>query len=490
MSPVALVILGASGDLTRRKLLPALWSAYQRGRLPPQFALVGYARTAKSDDAFRDEMRDACRSAGESFDAGRWADFAARLTYVTGGYDDPAGFARLAAQLDAFERRTGTEPNRVYYLATPASAYADALGSLGCQKCDRGRRRIVIEKPFGYNLAEARRLNDLAVRHFDESEVFRIDHYLGKETVQNLLVLRFANTVLEPLWNRKYVAWVQVTAAETLGVESRGGYYEQSGALRDMLQMHLLQLVTLVAMEQPASFAAGDLRDEKAKVLRALRPITADLVAHETVRGQYGPGRVDGRDVSGYRQEPGIAAGSRVETYAAVRAWIDNWRWQGVPFYLRTGKRLSARTTEIAVGFQHVPTCLFSDRGLCGGIEPNVLVMSIQPREGVHLRLSSRVPGGDVNVGTVRLAFDYSETFGVRPVDAYETLLADALAGDASLFARRDQVELSWQYVDPIVETWAAQPAEFPNYAAGSAGPAAADRLLAELGHRWEPLGA
>ena len=485
----AVVIFGASGDLTRRKLLPALWKTYLRGRLPKEFTILGYARTAKSDDVFREEMRAACAAADEAFEAARWPEFAGRLGYVTGGYDEAAGFDRLESHLEAFERRVGGEPNRVYYLSTPASAYAAVIENLGGRKSG-GERRVVIEKPFGYSLAEARRLNDLVLRHFQEREVFRIDHYLGKETVQNILVLRFANAILEPLWNRKYVDWVQVTAAETLGVESRGGYYEQSGALRDMLQMHLLQLLALVAMEQPASFSADDIRDEKAKVLRALRPIPADLVAQETVRGQYGPGRVEGREAPGYRQERGVAAGSNVETYAAVRTWIDNWRWQGVPFYLRTGKRLASRSTEIAIGFQGVPTCLFSDRGLCGRIEPNVLVMRIQPREGVHLGLSSRVPGGEVAIGGVKLDFDYSEAFGVRPSEAYETLLVDAMAGDAALFARRDQVELAWQYVEAILEVWSSTPAtEFPNYAAGTRGPKAADRLLAERHHRWSDGG-
>ena len=484
--PFALVIFGASGDLARRKLVPALWRLSARGGLPDRFAVIGYARTATSDDAFRAEMKAACLDApgAEPAGASQWNAFARRLSYVSGRYENPDDYGRLDEALRGAETAAGTTLNRIFYLATPAGAYADIIAGAGGLPRGPGDRRIVVEKPFGRNLDEARRLNDLTARHFDERQTFRIDHYLGKETVQNILILRYTNAIFEPLWNRQHVAWVRITAAETLGVESRGGYYEQAGALRDMVQMHLLQLLALVAMEQPASFAAADVRDEKAKLLRAVRPTPGDLVRHETVRGQYGPGRVGGRDVPGYRQERGVAGDSTVETFAALRLWIDNWRWQGVPFILQTGKRLDRSATEIAIGFQCVPTCLFSNRAMCARIEPNVLVLRIHPREGVHLALSSKVPGEGAAIGPVTLDFAYADVFGVRPPEAYETLLVDVMRGDAALFARRDQVELSWRIVDPVLGAWQAEPpGDFPNYAAGTPGPAAADSLTAGMHH-------
>lgn len=484
--PCALVVFGASGDLTHRKLLPALWRLFRARRLPRDFAIVGYARTPLGDEAFRREAREACCAASsETADAEAWQAFARRLSYVAGRYDDEDDYRRLDEALRRLGSAGGTV-NRVYYLATPANAYADIIDHAGRLPETGGERRIVVEKPHGRSLDEARRLNELLASRFGETRTFRIDHYLAKETVRNILVLRFTNAVFEPLWNRNHVAWVQVTAAEDLGVGGRGGYYEQTGALRDMLQMHLLQLLALVAMEQPASFDADDIHDEKAKVLRAVRPITEDLVRHEAVRGQYGPGRAEGREVLGYRSEPGVAADSAVETYACLRLWIDNWRWRGVPFYLRTGKRIERRATEIAIGFHGVPTCLFSRRELCARIEPNVLTLRIQPREGVHLDLSSKVPGEGLNIGGVKLDFDYADVFDTRPPEAYETLLLDVMRGDTALFARADQVELSWRIVQPVLDAWsAARPEDFPNYAAGACGPEAADRLLAELGHRW-----
>jgi len=496
-----LAIFGASGDLARRKLMPALWRLACQGRLPERFAILGYARSPMSDEAFRQRMREACREAdGDAFDERTWPHFASRLFYEAGAYDSASDFQRLASRLDDLDgggprgigasgRVAGTDraavPARLYYLATPAGTYESIIEGVGALPWP-GPRRIVVEKPHGRNLAEARRLNELLARHFAEDDVFRIDHYLGKETVQNILILRFANTIFEPLWNRKYIDYVEITASETLGVGGRGGFYEQAGALRDMIQGHLLQLLALVAMEQPASFDAADVRDEKAKVLRALRPMTGDLAATEAVRGQYGPGRVGGRDVPGYRQEDGVPRDSRVETFAAVTAWIDTWRWKGVPFYLRTGKRLDRHATEIALHFERVPTCLFSRPELCARTEPNVLVLRVQPDEGVHLELSSKVPAEGLNVGRVQMEFSYASLFGRRPPEAYETLLVDVMHGDPALFARRDQVELAWAFVDPIVEAWAATPAtDFPNYAAGAAGPKEADRLLSRHGRRW-----
>jgi len=490
--PFAMVIFGASGDLAQRKLVPALWRLFAREGLPDRFAVVGYARTPKGDAAFRDEMKAACLGDADADRAGaaRWNAFARRLWYVTGRYDNPDDYRRLNEALRSAESDTGPAANRIYYLATPAASYADIIAGVSDLPRGQGDRRIVVEKPFGRDLDDARRLNDLLARRFDEPQTFRIDHYLGKETVRNILILRYTNAIFEPLWNRSHVAGVQITAAETLGVASRGGYYEHSGALRDMVQMHLLQLLALVTMEQPASFAAADVRDEKAKLLRAVRPTPEHLVRQEAVRGQYGPGRIGGAPVPGYRQERGVAGDSAVETYAALRLWIDNWRWHGVPFYLRTGKRLDRRATEIAIHFQCVPTCLFSDRTMCARILPNVLVLRVQPREGVHLTLSSKVPGEGAAIGPVKLDFTYADVFGVRPPEAYETLLADVLRGDAALFARRDQVELAWQIVDPVLAAWSAElPEDFPNYAAGTPGPAEADRLPAERGHHWHNAG-
>ena len=466
-----LVVFGASGDLARRKLIPALWQLALSGRLPKEFAILGYARTDKDDQQFRREMKAACHEAHpDGFDDHLWRLFAERLFYQVGRYDSGQDFARLDRRL-AQLAGDGPPPTRIYYLSTPAGTYESIITGLGSLPSPGGHR-VVVEKPHGRDLADARGLNDLLARHFDENEIFRIDHYLGKETVQNILILRFANTIFEPLWNRKYIDYVEITAAETLGVGRRGGFYEQAGALRDMVQGHLLQLLALVAMEQPASFAADDVRAEKAKVLRSLRPITEDLVRSETVRGQYGPGRAEGQDLVGYRDEEGVADNSNVETFAALTAWIDNWRWKDVPFYLRTGKRMDRRRTEITIGFQRIPTCLFSRPQLCARTEPNVLVLRVQPHEGVHLALSSKVPGPGLNVGSVQMDFDYAGVFGRQPPEAYETLLL---------------VELAWQYVDPIVSAWAATaPEDFPNYAAGSAGPKAADRLPARHGHRWQ----
>ncbi|MBN2581736.1 MAG: glucose-6-phosphate dehydrogenase [Planctomycetes bacterium] len=483
--PFVLVIFGASGDLAQRKLVPALWQLARSGRLADCFTILGYARTDISDEEFRDRMHEACRRHdGDDFDSEAWSHFAARLFYQVGTYDSATDFERLDARIAQLSGRSAP-PTRIYYLATPAGTYESIIEHAGAMPSP-GSRRIVVEKPHGRCLAEAQRLNELLARHFAEDEVFRIDHYLGKETVQNILILRFANTIFEPLWNRKYIDYVEITAAETLGVDGRGGFYEQAGALRDMIQGHLLQLLALVAMEQPASFDAADVRDEKAKALRGLRPITPDLVATETVRGQYGPGQVEGSEVLGYRHEDRVADDSNVETYAALTAWIDNWRWKDVPFYLRTGKRLNRRGTEIAIHFQRIPTCLFSKPELCARTEPNVLVLRVQPHEGVHLELSSKVPAEGLSIGSVQMDFSYANLFGRRPPEAYETLLVDVMNGDPALFTRRDQVELAWAYVDPILEAWATTPAkDFPNYAAGTAGPKAADRLAARHGHQW-----
>ncbi len=498
--PFVLIIFGASGDLAQRKLIPALWQLHCHQRLPQDYAVVGFARSNLSREDFQDKMRQA--SMGDDgqapCDEQSWGKFAEHLHYIRGQYDAGDDFDRLDDFCDSIVSPQGQDgpAARIFYLSTPPSAYqliVEQAGRLHRKRGDdfgpqvaRQTDRIVIEKPHGTSLDEARRLDGQLAEHFHERAIFRIDHYLGKETVQNILILRFANAIFEPLWNRQHIDYVEISATETGGVGSRGGFYEQSGALRDMVQMHLLHLAALVAMEQPASFAADDVRDEKAKILRMLRPITADMVDAETVRGQYGPGQVEGQTLPGYRQEEGVDDGSNVETFAAMRAYFDNWRWQGVPFYLRTGKRLDRKATEIAVHFRSVPTCLFGDRRLCARLEPNVLVLRVQPREGVHLSIASKVPGEGMNVGGVKLDFDYAEVFGRQPAEAYETLLLDIINGDPSLFARRDQVELSWQFVEPILHAWAADPAkEFPNYEAGSPGPKAANRLLSQYGHAW-----
>ena len=502
MRPFVMVIFGASGDLARRKLLPALWQLHCRGRLPEDYAIIGYARTELDDEAFKQKMREASFDPEEAApcDEATWSSFARHLHYMSGQYDSAEDFDRLDKFCGKFEQGD-KQAVRIYYLSTPPSAYEGIVEQAG--RLHRARRerlnrpdgevadRIVIEKPHGTNLQEARQLDARLAEHFSEANIFRIDHYLGKETVQNILILRFANAIFEPLWNRNHIACVEISATELDGVGTRGGFYEQSGALRDMVQMHLLHLAALVAMEQPASFSADDVRDEKAKILRMLRPISREMAATEAVRGQYGAGAggMSGQAVPGYRQEKNVAENSNVETYAAVRAYFDNWRWQGVPFYLRTGKRLDQKATHIAIHFRCVPTCLFGDRDLCLRLEPNVLVLRVQPHEGVHLSISSKIPGEGLNVGGVRLDFDYAGVFGREPVEAYETLLGDIVAGDPSLFARRDQVEQSWQFVEPILDAWRDRPADdFPNYAAGSRGPRAADRLLAESGHSWHQV--
>lgn len=505
LPPFVMVIFGASGDLAKRKLLPALWKLHCRGRLSDNYAIIGYARSDLDDKAFEQKMRQASfgGDAQAPCDEQSWHRFARHLHYLRGQYDSAEDFDRLEQFISRFETPGSSSP-RIYYLSTPPSAYEaivdqagrlhrnrrerlnDAAGATAANAGEDELDRIVIEKPHGTSLSEARRLDQLLARHFSERSTFRIDHYLGKETVQNILILRFANTIFEPLWNRNYISCVQISAGESDGVGSRGGFYEQSGALRDMVQMHLLHLAVLVAMEQPASFSADDLRDEKAKALRMLRPITPDIAMTEAVRGQYGPGLIDGRPVPGYRQEEGVDRHSNTETYAAMRVWFDNWRWQGVPFYLRTGKRLQGKSTTVAIHFRSVPTCLFGNRRLCQRLEPNVLTLRVQPHEGVHFSIAGKVPGEGLNVGGVKLDFNYADVFGRSPAEAYETLLADIVAGDPSLFARRDQVELSWQFVEPVLDAWRNNPADdFPNYAAGSHGPGAADHLLNECGHVW-----
>jgi len=484
--PCTLVIVGASGDLTRRKLVPALYNLHLDGLLPERFAVVGAARSDRSAERFSAELREGVRSfSRRELDEQAWRRLDAATSYVCMGADGE-GFDRLAQHLQAVDREHGTGGNRLFYLSVPPSAIPALIEGLGRAGLDRpgvdGKwARVVVEKPFGRDLVSARELNRVINAAFAERDVFRIDHYLGKETVQNLLVFRFANAIFEPLWNQKYIDHVQITVAESIGVEGRGSYYEEAGATRDMVQNHMFQLLCLTAMEPPVFLAPDAIRDEKVKVLQALRPVEPDRVAQSTVRGQYVSGVIDGKEVSGYREETGVSADSRTETYVAMGLHIDNWRWAGVPFYLRAGKRLKRRLTEIALRFKDVPHRLFrNDPPL-----PNTLVLRIQPDEGMMLAFDVKVPGTQPRIKAVDMEFLYREEFGRQPPEAYERLLLDALQGDSTLFIRRDEVEASWAYIDRLQEGWAADDGPLPEYTAGTWGPAEAHVMLAQDGRTW-----
>ncbi|MBI2015847.1 MAG: glucose-6-phosphate dehydrogenase [Candidatus Rokubacteria bacterium] len=489
--PFALIIFGASGDLTRRKLMPALWSLYAARTLPEPFAIVATARTGLSDDGFRRRMRETVDTFARLKvpSEGVWERFAAAVHYVAGDPADPALYAKLGAKLGELERgRSGAPANRLFYCATPPSLYDDIIANLGGAGLARpvpgGFTRLVVEKPFGRDWESARALGRQLAGAFAEEQVYRIDHYLGKETVQNILVFRFANGIFEPLWNRNHVAEVQVTVAESLGIETRGAYYEEAGALRDMMQNHLLQLLCLIAMEPPLSFDAGPVRDEKNKVMHAIRPLDPCRVEEAALRGQYGAGFAESRPVPGYRQEPGVAPRSATETYAALRLLVDNWRWAGVPFYLRTGKRLARRVSEIAIRFHRTPHSIFR-RGPAV-VEANTLVIRIQPDEGIALTVAAKTPGPDLRLAPVRLDFRYGEVFGGEPPEAYERLLLDAIHGDATLYARGDWVEEAWQLLGPVLESWAQEPGPALHaYEAGSWGPAEAEGFIARDGGAW-----
>ena len=488
------VIFGASGDLTRRKLIPALYNLALEKRLPERFAVVGYARSEMTDEVFRDKMREAVEEFSRTGlkDGETWNRFASTLYFVRGGYDGGDGFSKLKEFVDGFDRGSRVLPVRIFYLAIPPDLYGTAIeriaaAGLATKESTDGeaRTRLVVEKPFGTDLQTARELNRRIHEVFDERQIYRIDHYLGKETVQNIMVLRFANAVFEPIWNRRYVDHVQITAAETVGVENRGGYYEQAGVVRDMFQNHLLQLLCMTAMEPPVGLDADSVRDEKGKLLKSVRPVASEEVGTAAVRGQYGPGRMDGQEVVGYRQEPGVAKNSTTVTYAAIRFFIDNWRWEGVPFYLRSGKRLAKRVTEVAIEFKRPPLLLFKSHAV-EDVNPNVLVMRIQPDEGVSLTFEVKPPGHDMVIRPLSLDFSYAEAFGNSPPEAYETLLEDCIEGDSTLFTRHDWVELAWSLVDPIIQVWnLSKPRNFPNYEAGSWGPREADEFMAREGRRW-----
>ena len=488
--PFALVIFGASGDLTRRKLVPALWSLYAARTLPEPFAIIGSARSEVTGDEFRHRMRDAVREFArvKPPSANVWDRFAASLSYVSGDPANPALYGSLERALRDIEKDRPGPANRLFYLATPPSLYesiVENLGASGLARPQGGWTRIIVEKPFGHDYESARTLNSRLGQVFLEEQIYRIDHYLGKETVQNLLVLRFANGIFEPLWNRSHVAEVQITVAETIGVETRGAYYEEAGALRDMMQNHLLQLLCLIALEPPVTFDAGPVHDEKNKVMRAIRPIDPRKVDEVALRGQYGPGFVGGKQGPGYRQEKGVAPDSRTETYAALRLTVDNWRWAGVPFYLRTGKRLAKRVSEIAIRFHRTPHMIFH-RDPAGGVDPNELVIRIQPDEGVALTVAAKMPGPDLKLLPVGLDFRYGEVFGAEPPEAYERLLLDAVHGDSTLYARSDWVEQAWSLLGPVLDAWAHDGAAGPYlYEAGTWGPPEADSFIARDGGAW-----
>lgn len=488
--PTVVVIFGASGDLTKRKLLPALFHLAEAGLLPTDFQIVGVARRPLQDE-FAADMKDGIlQFGGGSHDDAKLGEFLARISYFAMNFDDPAGYEGLKTFLEKLDTERGTKGNRLFYLATAPEYFTDIveqLGAHGMVKPEKGTVRAIIEKPFGHDLQSAKELNAHVNGVFDESQIFRIDHYLGKETVQNILVFRFANGIFEPIWNRNYIDHVQITAAESIGIEGRGPFYEKAGALRDVVQNHVMELLSFVAMEPPVSFAAESVRQEKLKVWQAIPEIPIKKV----VRGQYGPGTVDGKPVKGYREEERVNPESGTETYAAVRLQIDNWRWAGVPFYLRAGKRLPKRATEITIQFKQPPQLLFNQgtSGPCKEIQPNLITMRIQPDEGISLRFGAKVPSPDMSVCPVLMDFNYESAFGKSSANGYERLLLDAMLGDQTLFAHRDGVETAWALYTPVLEAWAAKkPEVFPNYAAGTWGPNCGDELLKADGRAWRRL--
>jgi glucose-6-phosphate 1-dehydrogenase len=490
-APCAMVIFGASGDLTSHKLVPALYELALQRLLPAEFTVIGTSRRSYSSETFRTALREAAEESARSrpLQAEVWASFAEGLFYVRGDPDDPATYQRLRECLEESDRRRGTCGNRLFYLATPPTLFPVIVRHLGLAGLNQPSRpdawvRIVIEKPFGRDLASARQLNQEVLAVFREDQVYRIDHYLGKETVQNILAFRFANRLWEPVWNEQHIDHVQITVAETVGVGERAGYYEQAGALRDMLQNHMLQLLTMVAMEPPVAFEAEAVRDEKLKVLRALRPISPAGLTTQVVRGQYGEGWVGGKQVPAYREEEGVDPQSTTETFVALKVYIDNWRWAGTPFYLRHGKRLPKRVTEIAVQFKPAPHLPFSGAAVAG-LQPNVLVLRVQPDEGITLQFGAKVPGPLMQLRSVNMDFLYGSSFLAPPPDAYERLLLDCMLGDRTLFMRADEVEQAWAFVTPILEAWQRDTPQFPNYAAGTWGPPAADELIRRDGRQW-----
>jgi len=491
--PCTIVIFGASGDLTSRKLIPALYHLYLDGQMPDSFRVVGFARRDKTDESWRADMREslAVHSRTKSVDDGKWDDFAQNLSYHKGDLTDSDAYTRLVDRLQVYQNEN-LKNNLVFYLAISPSLFGDVVDQLHdaqllkrWEEGDEFWKRVVVEKPFGHDLQSASRLNNHLLRHARERQIFRIDHYLGKETVQNIMMFRFSNAIFEQLWNRETIEHVQITVGETVGVGDRGGYFEEAGTIRDMMQNHLLQILSLVAMEPPPSLAAEDVRGEKVKALKSIRAMTPEDVAERVVRGQYFAGTVNGENRVGYRQEEKVDPESNVETYVALKLFIDNWRWSGVPFYLRTGKNLPMRASEVRVQFRPTPNVLFAAQGDLD-LLPNALTLRLQPDEGISLRFNGKVPGNSITSRPVRMHFGYDSEFGAYTPEAYERLLLEAMAGDATLFIRRDEVETAWRIVDDIRAAWGDQPLtnrEF--YSAGSWGPMAAEQLLANDGYVW-----
>lgn len=498
--PALMVIFGASGDLAQRKLLPALYNLVQKKLLPEDFTIVGYSRTEYSDDAFREMARVGVEKYSDAaFREAEWQKFAQGIFYVAGNYDDADGFARLKARIEALDTSRRTGRNRLFYLSTPPSVYEPVATQLGQADLVRPAdencwTRLVVEKPFGHDLTSAQTLNEHLLGIFHEDQIYRIDHYLGKETVQNILVFRFANGIFEPIWNRNYVEHVQITVSESIGVEQRGGYYDKSGALRDMVQNHMLQLVSLVGMEPPVAFDAKAVRDQKVNLLRSIRPLAPEEVGQYVVRAQYSPGDLNGEHLPAYRDEEGVDPDSTTETFVAWKLEIDNWRWNGVPFYLRTGKALPEKVSEIAIYFRRAPHLLFDSADDGEHLSRNVLVIRIQPDEGISMKISAKQPGPAVKLQPVNMAFHYGSSFGSTPPDAYQRLLLDVVLGDGTLFTRRDEVEVAWERVTRVLDGWKMQeaqalssgvPLRLPAYEVGTWGPAAADHLLGLENQRW-----
>ena len=491
----AFVLFGATGDLTHRKIIPALFSLSQQNLLPKNFVIIAFARRDKTDDDFRSDLKAAVKEFAPKLpaDGDEWNHFAQSIFYVKSGFDDLDGYKRLGDKIKQLDGERDLGGNQLFYLATPPDNFSQIiqmLGQAGLNKPQRdgGWARIIIEKPFGIDLDSAQKLNQELGGVFAENQVFRIDHYLGKETVQNILVLRFANQIFEPLFNKNYIDHVQITVAESIGLEGRGGYFDHAGITRDIVQNHALQVLTLIAMEPPVTLGADDVRDEKVKVLKAIRLFTPDDVAQYTVRGQYGPGTVTEKNkpeqVPGYKQEEGIAPDSTTDTYAAFRFAIENWRWSGVPFYVQAGKRMPKRVTEVKIFFKPVPDVLFA-RMAYAGVQPNTLTLRIQPDEGASMEISSKVPGPEMHIQSVQMDFKYGSSFDVPIRDAYERLIIDAIRGDAALFTRNDEVEAAWAIITPILDAWRDLSCPlFPNYASGTWGPTAANDLLTN-GRAW-----
>lgn len=489
LEPTVFVIFGGAGDLTRRKLVPALFDLAQDQSMPSHFAIIAVDRVDMKEAELRRRLHDGVSKFSHrgKVNAEEWNGFAKHIRYQRADFKKPQTYSALGDQCTKLEKDWNAKVHRIFYMATPPTMFGKLpkyLGEAGLAR-DRERARIVVEKPIGYDVASARELNRALANSFDESQIFRIDHYLGKETVQNILAFRFANPLFEPIWNRRYVDYVTITVAEEVGVEHRGGYYERAGALRDMVQNHLMQLLCLVAMEPMVSFDADEIRHKKVDVLHAVRPIPHDAVHQCVVRGQYGKGWIAGKAVCGYREEAGVSPESQTETFVALKLLVDNWRWQDVPFYLRTGKRLTRQVSEVAIQFRAVPHQSFPPEATLDW-QPSRLVMSIHPNEGIVLRFQAKHPGPKMRLQPVEMRFNYRESFAVPSPDAYETLLWDVMKNDATLFMRADQVEAAWQLLTPVFEVWTASPpGDFPNYAAGTWGPDTAQGLLAQQGHSW-----